>query len=68
MAHQAFGAAKKILEQIGGLLDAQTDLIAGKGDKRPVTGFQQGAGLCKRIHTRWAAGGGREQCADRPSA
>jgi len=30
MAHQAFGAAKKILEQINGLLDARTDSLQAR--------------------------------------
>jgi len=30
MAHQAFGAAKNILEQINGLLDAQTDSLQAR--------------------------------------
>lgn len=30
MAHQAFGAAKKNLEQIGGLLDARTDSLQAR--------------------------------------
>ena len=30
MAHQGFGAAKKILEQINGLLDARTDSLQAR--------------------------------------
>ena len=30
MAHQAFGAAKKILERINGLLDARTDSLQAR--------------------------------------
>jgi hypothetical protein len=33
MAHQAFGAAKKILEQINGLLNAQTDALQARDIK-----------------------------------
>ena len=33
MAHQAFGAAKKILEQIGSLLDADTDSLQARDIK-----------------------------------
>ena len=41
MAHQAFGAAKKNLEQIGGLLDARTDSLQARDIKDMSLAFNK---------------------------
>ena len=41
MAHQAFGTAKKILEQINGLLNAQTDALQARDIKDMSLAFNK---------------------------
>ena len=41
MAHQGFGAAKKVLEQINGLLDARTDSLQARDIKDMSLAFNK---------------------------
>jgi len=49
MAHQAFGAAKKILEQINGLLNAQTDSLQAREIKDLSLAFSKVLGCVHGI-------------------
>ena len=68
LAQQAFGTAKKIIGQIDELLNAPADSLHARDIKDLSLAFSKVLGCVHGIHTRWAAGGGREQCADRPAA